>query len=43
MEISNKETAEVSNVGTKVTQTQVVELDDLQLALIGGGYGETIL
>jgi hypothetical protein len=40
MEISNKEIVEVS---LAVATAEVHELDELQLALVGGGYGETIL
>jgi hypothetical protein len=43
MEISKKEIAEVSGAIANATKDQVRELDELQLALVGGGYGETIL
>jgi hypothetical protein len=43
MEISKKEIAELSGAVANAINDQVRELDELQLALIGGGYGETIL
>jgi hypothetical protein len=39
MEFSKKEVAEIS----KVVESTVQELSELQLALVGGGMGETIL
>jgi hypothetical protein len=43
MDISKKEIAELSDAVSNATNDQIRELDDLQLSLIGGGYGETIL
>jgi hypothetical protein len=43
MDISKKEIAELSGAVAKATNDQICELEELQLAFIGGGYGETIL
>jgi hypothetical protein len=43
MDISKKEIAEVSAAIENATTDHVRELDQLQLALVAGGYGETIL
>jgi hypothetical protein len=43
MEISKNEIAQLSEAVGNTTNDQVHELDELQLALVGGGYGETIL
>jgi len=40
MEFNDKEVKAVSRV---TEQVEVCELDDLQLALVGGGIGETTL
>jgi hypothetical protein len=42
MEFSKKEVAEISKVVESINQP-IQELSELQLALVGGGMGETIL
>jgi hypothetical protein len=43
MELNNEEILVVSGVIGKVQEQQIKELIDFQLALVGGGIGETIL
>ena len=43
MELSKVESAQVELVATKAVDTAVLELSEMQLALIGGGIGETVL
>jgi hypothetical protein len=43
MEFSVKETELIKNAAANAEEEQVLQLNELQLALIGGGCGETIL
>ena len=43
MDRSQHEIAAVEQVSNEVSETLVRELDDLQLALVGGGCGDPIL
>jgi len=43
MELSKVEVAFVEKAVAEVAEEQVRELNDLQLLLVGGGIGETIL
>jgi hypothetical protein len=43
MERAQKEIAAIEQTMMEVAEMQIRELEDLQLALVGGGAGETIL
>jgi hypothetical protein len=43
MELNKEEILVVADVIGKVKEEQIKELIDVQLALVGGGIGETIL
>jgi len=43
MELSKSEVATVEAAAALAAKAQLEELNDLQLALVGGGIGETIL
>ena len=43
MERANQEIAAIEQTLTEVTELQIRELNDLQLALVGGGAGETVM
>ena len=43
MELNKVEVSVVEDVAVKAMESQVRELNDLQLATVGGGIGETVL
>jgi hypothetical protein len=43
MELSKVEVSAVENAAKEATETSIRELTELQLILVGGGSGETIL
>lgn len=43
MELNSKEVSVVEMAVAQAREIQITELGDLQLALIGGGIGETVL
>ena len=43
MELTKHEVIAVAEVTNKAAEQQIVELVDLQLALVGGGIGEVIV
>ena len=42
MEVNHAEIAQLSQVATTVEAAQVLELNDLQLAFVGGGIAELV-
>ena len=43
MELNKTEISVVENAAVNAVECQFRELDELQLALVGGGIGETVL
>ena len=43
MELNKIEVSIVEDVAVKATESHLCELNELQLALVGGGIGETVL
>jgi hypothetical protein len=43
MDLNKNELSIVEEAAAKATEDQIRELDELQLSVIGGGIGETVL
>ena len=43
MDHSNVEVSAIEQTLAEVTEAQIRELNELQLVLVGGGYGDTII